>query len=1368
MPRISSITSRSLVRIVNRALAQFTYTLDNPNPVSGGANDRFGYSVDVDGDYIIVGAYFEDDATGGSSSGKAYIFDAPTGNLLHTLDNPDAFPSTTDQFGWKVAISGDRAIVSAFQEDEVAGDSSGKAYIFDVTTGSLVHTLDNPNAYDTPAQDFFGYAVDISGNYAIVGAYWEDELTGNQSGKAYIFDVTTGLLVHTLDNPNAYNTPDSDNFGIAVGISGNHAIVGALNEDDASGFSQGKAYIFDVTTGLLVHTLDNPNAFDNGAGGDSFGVSVAIDGNYAIVGASGEDDAGGLQAGKAYIYNVTTGALVHTLDNPNAFSTSGSDFFGDSVDINETYAIVGARQEHDADGLYSGKAYVFDVTTGLLIYTLDNPNAYGTSQADAFGWDVAISSNYFVIGAFQEDSLLTTDVGRAYTFDTATGEFLYTLDNPNAYGGSGFDRFGMSVSVSGNYAIVGASYEDDQNAPDQGKAYIFNVTTGSLVFTIDCPVRPKTDTTGDRFGASVSISGNLAIVGAPNAADEASTSNFSGSAYIYSTATGDWTDTTLLHTLDNPNAYSTSASDTFGLIVAIAADYAVVTAPSEDDNTGLNSGVAYVFDTATGNLLYTFQNPNFDVNGTSNDSFGASASVSGRYAIIGAPYEDDPSFNFGSAYLFDLTDGTLVKYFTDPDPSETVISGNFGFSVAIDGDIVVIGQPGYDFVDPVFLPLGLNYLASDEQIIQEQDVVTGDQTAYSYTTTDATTASVSEITYIAPDNTGLTQQFAEDANIDDDFVDVSPPWDTQFLGETYNGTDNGGGGVFYGTNGYLTFGEGSSDYSGLAANNPLMPKIFILGIDNINQGLWTGTEGTAGSRIHRVVIKMQFDAYDQTSARDTIVWHEIRLYEAEPNRIDVHIEVMPQGQTTYANTGQAYVYNANTGALLHTLSPPNRPPQTFADYGTSVSVSGNFVMVGANGTDNNSGLAYIYDALTGRQLTRLLNPNVYSTPADDRFGYSVSIDSTKAIIGAFEEADANGTESGKSYVYHLSKAPAPAGIQLPVGPLPEAPIGLPGIARYWNEYDNSLNGTANWNGTIYQMAWDGQNYIAAGIQGTSSGTYIGYSADATTWNTVDLGPLLGTSTQIWAMATNLTGTTVVASFFNAAVSTGGDLSSWTDITAALDSIGMDNWYQDIIWDGTYFMMVASEQSTRTFARSTDGINWQAFDTHKTANSDGADAIASDGNGTVVTIGGFGAAAYSLDSGATWTRHTALETAQGGVSGLAHSINYANGLWVAMFASRTLYSTDGLTWTLSSVMPVHDGSGTVDLTYVNGYHIAVGNSYRNFAYSEDGDTWTSSLGQMSTSNVIWTAAPGNPANDELLVAGASGDYAIVNILREDTL
>ena len=426
--------------------------------------------------------------------------DASSVSLLRTLDNPSAYDTSDgDRFGQSVAIDGNYVIVGAWFEDDAGGTSSGKAYIFDVTSGTLVQTLDNPNAFDTSQSDYFGYSVAISGNLAIVGAFGEADAGGSLSGKAYIFNVTTGALVHTLDNPNAYSTSDGDRFGESVAIDGNYAIVSARYEDDADGINSGKAYIFDVISGNLLHTLDNPNAFGTSES-DRFGQSVAISGNYTIVGAWGEDEAGGVSSsGKAYIFNVGTGSLVHTLDNPNAYGNSSGDLFGREVAISGNSAIVSAPEEQDASGSYSGKAYIFNVGTGTLVHTLDNPNAYGTSDSDFFGNSVAIDGNYAIVGASRENDAGGLLSGKAYVFDVTTGELLSTLDNPNAYGTSEFDFFGTSVAISGDYAIVGASNENDAGGGLSGKAYIFdtNPQFGTVEINADLNITGSLHATGN-------------------------------------------------------------------------------------------------------------------------------------------------------------------------------------------------------------------------------------------------------------------------------------------------------------------------------------------------------------------------------------------------------------------------------------------------------------------------------------------------------------------------------------------------------------------------------------------------------------------------------------------------------------------------------------------------------------------------------------------------------------------------------------------------------------------------------------------------------------------------------------------------------
>jgi hypothetical protein len=403
--------------------------------------------------------------------------DLPFG-LTQTLNNPNAYSTNTDdRFGQNLAISGVRLIVGVPNEDDAGGTNSGKAYVYDLSTSTLLYTLNNPNAFGTSNFDFFGSSVGLSSSYAIVGAVGESKIDENDpsyylTGKVYIFNATTGALLHTLNNPNS-GTTEEDQFGGNVAITNTRAIVSSIGYPSIS--YSGRVYIYNSVTGALLYTLSNPNVFGTTTS-DNFGSSVAISDSYAIVGALGEDDGAGFPgsgSGKAYIYNASTGAFLRTLSNPNADGVAFNDGFGTSVAISDSYAVVGVPNEDDAN-FSSGKVYIFNPATGALLRTLSNPNAYGTTADDRFGDSVAISGSRVIVGADGEDDVGGISSGKAYIFDISTGTLLHTLNNPNAYGTSANDSFGSSVAISDSYAAVGTPGEDVAGGADSGKVYIFS------------------------------------------------------------------------------------------------------------------------------------------------------------------------------------------------------------------------------------------------------------------------------------------------------------------------------------------------------------------------------------------------------------------------------------------------------------------------------------------------------------------------------------------------------------------------------------------------------------------------------------------------------------------------------------------------------------------------------------------------------------------------------------------------------------------------------------------------------------------------------------------------------------------------------
>jgi hypothetical protein len=230
---------------------------------------------------------------------------------------------------------------------------SGKAYIYSTSTGALLQTLDNPNAFGDSTQDYFGDAVGICESYAIVGAYGEDDGSGNpgggtgsMSGKAYIFNPSTGELLHTLSNPNPVTTTASDQFGIAVAITESYAMVAAKESHDLYNSSAGKAYIYDPETGTLIDTLDNPNIYDAPKHDQCF-IPCAICESYAIGGAAYEDHSdGSTTSGAAYVFEIEPVAGADSFYSAISGDNKNSLVVEDTTE--QTFPFVGYSTGSDA------------------------------------------------------------------------------------------------------------------------------------------------------------------------------------------------------------------------------------------------------------------------------------------------------------------------------------------------------------------------------------------------------------------------------------------------------------------------------------------------------------------------------------------------------------------------------------------------------------------------------------------------------------------------------------------------------------------------------------------------------------------------------------------------------------------------------------------------------------------------------------------------------------------------------------------------------------------------------------------------------------------------------------------------------------
>ncbi len=286
------------------------------------AGDQFGTSVAISGDTAIVGANAEDAGGAGGRAGASYIFQRNQGGPDNwgevtklTASDAQAF----DFFGSSVAISGDTVVVGAILGDAGAFDA-GAAYIFERNQGgpNIWGQVTKLLASDAQIDDFFGWSVAVSGDTAVVGAVFEDA-GGASAGAAYVFERDQGGPDNwgEVTKLTASDAQADDVFGDSVAISGGDtAVVGAIGENSAGG-DAGAAYVFERNQGGPDNWGEVKKLTASDAQpADYFGLSVAISGDTAVVGAIGEDSAGG-DAGAAYVFEVPpakVGGLVVDLD----------------------------------------------------------------------------------------------------------------------------------------------------------------------------------------------------------------------------------------------------------------------------------------------------------------------------------------------------------------------------------------------------------------------------------------------------------------------------------------------------------------------------------------------------------------------------------------------------------------------------------------------------------------------------------------------------------------------------------------------------------------------------------------------------------------------------------------------------------------------------------------------------------------------------------------------------------------------------------------------------------------------------------------------------------------------------------------------
>lgn len=653
-----------------------SWTLQAQLTVDDGADDgEFGYSVALDGDTALVGAWRKD-IGGNDDQGSAYIFTRSGETWTQQAKLTASDGSANDQFGVVVALDGDTAIIGASADGVGANSRQGSAYVF-ARNGTEWIQQAQLVADDGAANDEFGFAVALEGDTAVVGA-WGDDVGGiTNQGSAYVF-VRSGIAWMQQAHLTANDGAESDYFGVSVALSDDTALVGMFGDDIGGSSTHGSAYVF--TRSGSLWTLQSKLTDADGLGDDYFGWAVALSHDVALVGALRDDAPNALQ-GSAYVF-TRSGTTWTQQAQLTADEGEGYEEFGISVALDGDTALVGAWLDDIGANRNQGSANVFarsgSVWTQQATLTPGDAEEY-----DNFGWSVAIAGDTALVGAMGDDVGVNSNQGSAYVF-TRSGTNWTQQAKLTADDGVASDFFGVAVALSNNTALVGMWEGGSRVTSSPGAVYVF--TRSGVTWSQQAKLTAADGAAGDEFGTSVALDGDVALVGAYS--DDIAANSDQGSTYVFIRNGTTWTQQAKLTSDDG------ASGDRFGASIALDGDAVLVGAHRDDIGTNSDQGSAYFI---TRNGTTWTQQAKLTVNdGASGDNFGVSVALSGDEAVVGAYGADiGANSNQGAAYVFRYVDATwtqLARLTADDGATDDY----FGGAVALSGDAALLGAYGDD------------------------------------------------------------------------------------------------------------------------------------------------------------------------------------------------------------------------------------------------------------------------------------------------------------------------------------------------------------------------------------------------------------------------------------------------------------------------------------------------------------------------------------------------------------------------------------------------------------------------------------------------------------------------------------------------
>jgi FG-GAP repeat protein len=357
-----------------------------------------------------------------------------------------------DQFGISVAVDGDTALIGAAYEN----GGQGAAYVFVQSNGSWSEAQ-KLVASDGAANDWFGQSVALDGDTAVIGA---PQYLNFGNGAAYVFTRSAGTWSES-QKLTADDSVGRDQLGISVAVDGTDVLVGAYG----AAFYQGAVYAFAESGGswTQVQKLVADDASQNA----DFGVSVALVGSTALIGAYGDAS----YQGAAYVFGQAAGSWSQS-QKLVASDGAANAHFGISVALDGSRALVGAEGATVGANSHQGEAYAFSNAGGTWTQTQQLVASNGVAW-DYFGRSVALDGPNAIVGAYGPNALQ----GAAYLFASTGGDWSETQALTSSDGAGG-EQYGIWVALSGSTALVGANGA----SAFQGKAYFYTLPAGDTIF----------------------------------------------------------------------------------------------------------------------------------------------------------------------------------------------------------------------------------------------------------------------------------------------------------------------------------------------------------------------------------------------------------------------------------------------------------------------------------------------------------------------------------------------------------------------------------------------------------------------------------------------------------------------------------------------------------------------------------------------------------------------------------------------------------------------------------------------------------------------------------------------------------------------